>query len=68
MPLPEYPPAVVQMPRSVGVGLVIPPRRSDCSGVRPSWYPFQMNVCDVDAPDPLPLTGRQLTIPPPPSP
>lgn len=68
MPLPEPRPTRVQAPASAGIGLRIPPRRSDCSGVRPSWYPFQMNVCDVDAPDPEPLTGRELRVPymPPP--
>lgn len=66
MPLPEYPPAVVQLPRSVGAGVRIPKREADCSGVRPSWYPFQINVCDQDAPEPLPFTDRHLQIPPPP--
>jgi hypothetical protein len=65
-PLPEYPPTRVQAPADAGVGLEIPEREADCSGVRPSWYPFQINVCDVDAPDPAPLSGRQLHIPPPP--
>ena len=66
MPLPEPSPAVVQAPRSAGIGLEIPERKADCSGVRPSWFPFQVNVCDCDdAPDPEPLTGRQLRVPPP---
>lgn len=49
------------------VGLYIPPRESDCSGVRPSWYPFQINVCDEDCdePDPLDFTARHLAIPEP---
>jgi len=65
MPLPETPPAVVQAPKSAGIGLDIPERQADCSGVRPSWYPFQVNVCDCDdLPDPEPYTGRQLTVPP----
>lgn len=65
MPLPEPRPIVVQLPRWAGIGLEIPPREADCSGVRPSWYPFQVNVCDCDDdPDPEPYTGRQLTIPP----
>lgn len=68
MQLPVYPPAVVQAPRWAGIGLKIPPHLSDCSGVRPAWYPFQMNVCDVDAPDPYPLTARMQSIPPPPVP
>jgi len=66
MPLPEDPPAITQVPRSAGIGLDIPERKSDCSGVRPSWYPFQMNVCDIDAPDEEPFTYRQLHVPPPP--
>lgn len=65
MPLPEPDPVVVQSPRRAGVGLEIPERKADCSGVRPSWYPFVVNVCDVDAPDPEPYSGRQLTLPPP---
>lgn len=43
-------------------GYYIPPREADCSGARPSWYPFQINVCDEDAPDPPELTARHLTI------
>ena len=67
MPLPEYPPAVVQAPKSAGAGIDIPERQADCSGERPSWYPFQINVCDCDdAPDPEPYSGRQLTLPPAP--
>lgn len=63
MPLPEYPPIPGVVPKSAGIGLDIPERKSDCSGVRPSWYPFQANVCDEDAPDPEPLTERQKRIP-----
>jgi hypothetical protein len=63
MPLPEYPPTPGVVPKSAGVGLRIPERKADCSGVRPSWYPFQVNVCDVDAPDPDPLTYRQMHVP-----
>jgi hypothetical protein len=48
--LPEYKAAPVQAPLNRGVGLHIKPRRSDCSGVRPSWYPFAFNVCDCDGP------------------
>lgn len=69
MPLPEQPPVAVQAPKDAGIGLEIPPREADCSGVRPSWYPFQVNVCDCDdAPDPELYSGRQLTLPPAPSP
>jgi hypothetical protein len=64
MPLPKPSPVVVQSPRRAGVGLEIPPRQADCSGVRPSWFPFQVNVCDCDdAPDPEPYSGRQLRLP-----
>lgn len=50
---------------AAGVGLRIPERESDCSGVRPSWYPFQVNVCDaeLDPADPD-LTGRQRSTDP----
>lgn len=66
MPLPEHPPILVQAPRWAGIGLQIPPRCSDCSCERPSWFPFQVNVCDCDdAPDPDPYSERQLRIPPP---
>jgi hypothetical protein len=66
MPLPKPTPTVVQSPRSAGVGLDIPERRADCSGVRPSWFPFQVNVCDCgDAPDPDPYSGRDLSLPAP---
>lgn len=66
MPIPEPPPARVQAPKDAGIGLEIPPREADCSGMRPSWYPFAFNVCDCDdAPDPEPYSGRQLTLPPP---
>lgn len=52
-------------PRSAGVGLRIPPRMSDCSGARPSWYPFQMNVCDAELdPEDRDLTGRERTTDP----
>jgi hypothetical protein len=68
MPLPEYPPAVTYAPRWAGAGLHIPERKSDCTGVRPSWYPFVFNVCDQDAPDPVPWTARHFRIPPPPIP
>jgi hypothetical protein len=53
---------------SRGVGLLIPPRESDCSGVRPSHYPLAVNVCDdvFDDPDPVPFSGRQLVLPPAP--
>jgi hypothetical protein len=50
---------------SEGVGMALPQRRSDCSGKRPGWYPFQVNVCDEDTPDPIPLTPRQKSIGPP---
>jgi len=63
MTFPEYPPTPVQAPASAGIGLHIPERKSDCSGVRPSWYPFQVNVCDQDAPDPEPLTPREKRVP-----
>lgn len=48
-----------------GVGLVIPERRSDCTGQRPSWYPFQIQVdlCEGDSPDPPELSDRHFRIP-----
>lgn len=66
--LPVYPSGVVQAPKTAGIGLDIPPRESDCSGMRPAWYPFQFNVCDweFDPVDPD-LTPRMMSIGPPPA-
>jgi hypothetical protein len=52
-------------PQSASAGIPIPPRRSDCSGVRPSWFPFQINVCDEYEDDPdfgIELGPRHMTI------
>lgn len=48
-------------PAGLGVGLSLPGRASDCTGRHPSWYPFAVNVCDLDDPDPAPLTARELS-------
>lgn len=60
-----------QAPASQGVGIQLPERRSDFTGKRPSWYPFQISQEgeDTDSPDfdPLP-TDRHRTIPPAPPP
>jgi hypothetical protein len=66
MSWPDAQHVLVQAPKGAGVGLRIPPRESDCSGVRPSWWPFQINVCDHcdDAPDPIAYSGRHLRLPP----
>jgi hypothetical protein len=66
-PLPEHKATRTQAPLHRGIGLYFKPRRSDCSGVRPSWYPFAVNVCDCDGPAPLPWTERMLSVPPPPA-
>ena len=69
--LPDPRPVPVQAPSRAGIGLCIPPRLADCSGERPSWYPFQVNVCDVDAEDygyrspPYDWTARHGSLPPP---
>ena len=62
--LPVYPPAVVQS--NQGIGLRFQPRTSDCTGLRPQWYPFQVNVCDWEF-DPFDrdLTWREMTTEPP---
>jgi len=66
--LPEPRPARVQAPAGAGVGLLFRRRFAD-----PSWPPdwWQRNydepVLDPDTPDPEPLSGRQLTIPPAPA-
>lgn len=56
---------LVWAPGNPGTGLTIPPRLSDCTGLHPEWYPFQIQVdaCDWDDPDPVPLVGRQLRVP-----
>lgn len=58
--LPVYQPAVFQGNR--GIGLVFPSREADCTGLRPAWYPFQVNVCDWEF-DPIDrdLTWRERT-------
>jgi hypothetical protein len=50
--------------RSDSVGLCFPPKSSDCSGVRPEWFPFQIQVdaCENDGPDPVELTARERSI------
>jgi hypothetical protein len=50
---------------AAGIGLEFPVRESDCSGHRPAWYPFSVNVCDgeFDPADPD-LTGRQMSTDP----
>lgn len=45
-----------------GAGLRFPPRSSDCTGRHPSWFPFSVNVCDLDDPDPVPYTSRHFSI------
>jgi hypothetical protein len=52
-------------PRSAGIGLEIPEREADCTGARPSWYPFQINVCDAELdPADRDLTGRERSTDP----
>lgn len=62
-------PAVVQAPAGMGAGFWIPPRTADCSGERPGWFPFQVNVCDVDLEDLgfayAEWTDRHYRLPPP---
>ena len=64
MPLPEYPPALVQAPSRAGVGLRFLPRLPEW------WWPedwWQRNYdADVDDPDPFPLTEREMHVPPAP--
>lgn len=51
--------------KSEGIGLEIPPRRSDCTGKHPSWYPFQIQVdaCDGDAVEvAVPQSARHVGI------
>jgi hypothetical protein len=48
----------VQAPSNAGVGIVIPPRRDPCCV---QWYAVQHDACDIDDPDPPPMTRRQMT-------
>ena len=54
----------VSAPRNEGIGLTIPERKADCTGRRPEWFPFQIQVdaCEGDAPDPVPITAREQSI------
>ena len=65
MPLPEFPPALVRAPARAGIGLRFRERTPE-----PCWpIDWWQRNCDEppDGPDPLPLTERQMRIPPPPS-
>jgi hypothetical protein len=67
MPLPAYPPALVQAPVWAGVGLDFEPRFADPSWPADWWQRnYDDQVLDPDDPDPVPLSGRQLRVPPPP--
>jgi hypothetical protein len=65
VPLPEYPPALVQAPARAGVGLRFPPRRPDPSWPEDWWQRNFDTLCEDD-PDPCALTERQMRVPPPP--
>lgn len=55
------------VPADRGIGLEIPPRKADCTGVRPSWYPFVRNVCDWELdPEDRDLWWREMTTDPAP--
>jgi hypothetical protein len=59
--VPTEPIPVVQS--AAGIGLVIPERKSDCTGQRPEWYPFQVNTCDAEFdPEDPDLTPRQRSV------
>ena len=69
MPLPEYPPALVQAPVWAGVGLVFRyHERFPPSNWPEDWWQrnYDQPIVDPDSPDPLPLTERQMQLPPPP--
>jgi hypothetical protein len=55
----------VSAPLGEGAGIAMPKRESDCSGQRPSWFPFGVNVeaCDLDNADPVPFFPRELALP-----
>jgi hypothetical protein len=66
MPLPEYPPVRVQVPKRAGVGLRFRPRTAEPCWPEDWWQRNCDDVFDVDEPDPCPLTEREQRLPPPP--
>lgn len=65
MPLPDPPPALVQVPAWAGIGLQFRPRFADPSWPADWWQRnYDEPIVDPDAPDPEPLTERQQRIPP----
>lgn len=65
MPLPDYTPARVQAPARAGVGLRFRPRFPlPCWPA--DWWQRNYDTACEDEPDPCPLRGRELRIPPPP--
>jgi hypothetical protein len=67
MPLPEPKPVHVQAPAWAGIGLVFRPRFADPSWPEDWWQrDYDDQIVDPDAPDPAPLTDREMTIPPAP--
>jgi hypothetical protein len=66
MPLPAYPPVLVQAPRWAGIGLRFPIRQA-CPGWPADWWQRNCDTLWEDT-DPCPpcLTEREQRIPPPP--
>jgi hypothetical protein len=66
----DYPPALVQAPASAGVGLAEELARDPFPDRNwpADWWQRNMDdpICDPDAPDPEPMTARQMAVPPPP--
>ena len=65
MPLPDPSPALVQAPAWAGVGLHFRERVSNPCWPEDWWQRNYDTLCEDD-PDPIPLCGRQLRLPPPP--
>lgn len=72
MPLPEPPPTPVQAPARAGIGIGPLPRLPRTAEPQwpEDWWQRDLDVerDDPDAPDPTPLTERQMRVPPPPAP
>jgi hypothetical protein len=65
MPLPDFPPVIVQAPARAGVGLRFRERTADPSWPVDWWQRNYDTLCEDD-PDPAPFCERALRLPEPP--
>jgi hypothetical protein len=68
MPLPDPQPVIVQAPKSAGIGLRFNFARLAAPSWPVDWWQrnYDTMLLDPDEPGPLPLTSRQMRLPPPP--